>query len=430
LVSEAASRQEDVARLGGMGVDYLSEDGAVMARRPRFDALARRLGGRRFDLAILGPYWIFNQYSSFLRWHSPDCHQVLDTIDLHHVRLQREAELRDDDQRRREAQKVLKQEIQAARLADSVWVVSEAERLALQVHCDPTLSSFIIPTIHPIDDATESQRPRGRHGVVFLGGYQHAPNVDAVHFFFREILPTLRRELPRLRVTVAGSDTPPEIFAYHDPSRSVFVPGYVPDHRRLLRSHRVGIAPLRYGAGVKGKIYEYLACDLPCVTTTVGAEGMGLVDGVNALLRNEPSAFAEAIAHLHGDDCLWERLRSHGKALVRAHVSPAAVNRSLSEALNSAARMRHAPSREHAALVQAAQRAAFLDEAYVTRHAEKYSDAVLSPQRPALWLVARQPGRCTSSPPAHDGALAAPRLEFPDFPPKAGTSSSIVTGST
>jgi glycosyltransferase involved in cell wall biosynthesis len=103
------------------------------------------------------------------------------------------------------------------------------------------------------------------------------------------------------------------------------VTGYVPDAAAYFDRCRVFVAPLRYGAGMKGKIGQALALGLPLVTTSVGAEGMDLRDGHDALIRDDPAAFAAAVADLYDDQDLWETLAHNGRELVAKRWGPEAM---------------------------------------------------------------------------------------------------------
>jgi glycosyltransferase involved in cell wall biosynthesis len=109
---------------------------------------------------------------------------------------------------------------------------------------------------------------------------------------------------------VVGSKPPPEILALAAPD--VVVHGFVEDIGPLLDKMRVSVAPLRYGAGVKGKVGTALAAGLPTVATPIAAEGMGLVDGRNVLIAGEAPKLAAAITRLHTDEALWTRIGAEG----------------------------------------------------------------------------------------------------------------------
>jgi hypothetical protein len=164
-----------------------------------------------------------------------------------------------------------------------------------------------------------------------VGGFRHPPNADAVLFFCRQVLPLVRRALPDVTVTLVGDAPPKEVRALSSPA--ITVTGWVPDVEPYLASHCVAIAPLRYGAGLKGKIVQAMGAGLPVVTTTVGAEGMELLHGGTALIADSPEGFAEAIARLCTDQDLHARLSRNGVAHARARWDPGEVTRRLLETM-------------------------------------------------------------------------------------------------
>jgi glycosyltransferase involved in cell wall biosynthesis len=168
-----------------------------------------------------------------------------------------------------------------------------------------------------------------REGMVFVGGYRHPPNVDAALFYAREVVPHLRTLLPGVTTYLIGSNAPQVLQDLAGPGIE-FV-GFVPEIEPWFRRCRLSVSPLRYGAGVKGKINHSMSFGLPVVATTPSVEGMHLVDGEEILVADDPRAFAEAIARLYRDEALWNRLSAAGLANVRRHFSPEAARRAIEE---------------------------------------------------------------------------------------------------
>jgi glycosyltransferase involved in cell wall biosynthesis len=150
--------------------------------------------------------------------------------------------------------------------------------------------------------------------------------VDAVEWFGSEIMPHLRRLLPGVVVRVVGHNAPAAVLALACSDIEV---GSADILAPALESARVGIAPLRFGAGVKGKVTASLAHGLPMVVTRVAIEGTGAADGQEVLLASEPEAFARAVMHLHSDGALWERLSRQGRELVQRRFSVARAEATL-----------------------------------------------------------------------------------------------------
>jgi len=157
---------------------------------------------------------------------------------------------------------------------------------------------------------------------MFIGGYQHPPNVDAVLYFENEIFPLIRQHIPGVKFYIIGSRPPTELeqLAGHD----ITVTGYVEDLTELMEGCRLSVVPLRYGAGIKGKVGFSLSHGVPCVVSPAGAEAMDLESGRETLIAESPRDFAAAVIRLYQDKELWETLSQNGIDYVRRHYSFAA----------------------------------------------------------------------------------------------------------
>ncbi len=216
-------------------------------------------------------------------------------------------------------------------MADLVLTVTETDRAEIQREL-PEARVAVIPTIHLSRDPAPGFHERRRNSLLFVGGFAHPPNVDAVLFFCRDVLPLVKLGLPDLEVTIVGDKPPREI---QDLRQSgVVVAGWVPELSSLLDSHRVSIAPLRFGAGIKGKIGEALAAGLPVVTTTVGAEGMGLEHEETAMIADSASAFADAVVRLCSDPNLHRKLSESGQRHALRHWGLDSVGRQLTNTMD------------------------------------------------------------------------------------------------
>jgi glycosyltransferase involved in cell wall biosynthesis len=172
-----------------------------------------------------------------------------------------------------------------------------------------------------------------RRDVCFLGGYTHPPNVDAVRFFAADILPRLRAHDASLGFVVAGANPGAEVRALE--SAHVRVTGLVPDLRDVFDPARVFVCPLRYGAGMKGKIVTAMAYGIPVVTTSIGIEGIEARDGEDVLVADGADAFAAAVMRLYGDARLWRKLSENGVRLVAERYAPAQGREALRRAIEA-----------------------------------------------------------------------------------------------
>jgi glycosyltransferase involved in cell wall biosynthesis len=241
-------------------------------------------------------------------------------VDIHFLRLEREYGVTGDEAVLREARECREQEIRLASLSDQVWCVTPAdgEVLAREARASEIK---IIPVPH-------APQGRGlgfdeRQGILFVGNFNHSPNRDAVRYFVGEVFPLVRVALPGVKFYVVGDRMTDEIVALH--SEDVVVKGFVPDLAPLLKGCRVFVAPLRFGAGMKGKIVQALAYGLPTVTTPIGAEGIGLRHMQEALIADSAEEFAAAVVELYGSRELWRHTSEAGYGHVSAHYAPEIV---------------------------------------------------------------------------------------------------------
>ena len=244
---------------------------------------------------------------------------VFDMVDAHFLRFAREHAVTNEQHVAAQAAHYRKLETKLARASDLIWCNSTEDKRAVAALA-PGKRIEVIPTIHEQHERGLSFEER-RH-LLFIGNLAHRPNSDGVLYFLREVLPLVRQTLPDIELDIVG-DQPEEISAYAD--ARVRVHGYVPDVGAFWRTRRVFVAPLRYGAGVKGKIGEALAHGLPCVTTTVGAEGMGLQHEESAMIADTAAAFAAAVVRLYTQRELWQRLADHGHAHIARHFTPEVI---------------------------------------------------------------------------------------------------------
>jgi O-antigen biosynthesis protein len=283
------------------------------------------------NVAIFARHMSFGRYVQSVRWFLPECAVVLDTVDIHWVRMRREAELTKDADLLQRSARIRSIEDAAANEADAVWFVTDADRDVLKGESHTTA---IVPIIHHVEETVPTFDERD--GIVFIGNFRHTPNVDAVKFFVDEVLPLVRLELGDLKFTIVGAEPTAEIERLGDTCVNVCVLGFVDDHRAALRSHRVSVAPLRFGAGMKGKIGEYLACGTPCVTTTVGGEGMGLEQNDGVKISDDPEVMAASIIAYYADRELWQRGSAAGVQFIRETLTPEAIRPVLLDAIDAA----------------------------------------------------------------------------------------------
>lgn len=260
----------------------------------------------------------FNAQFSKLFKRNPHLKWIYDTVDLHYIRLERGVKLFPEDKKmakRAAAYRVT--ELNLARSADITVCITpnEQEELTKQ-GIDNTI---VIPNIHN-PKAVETVPFKKRQGLVFIGSYLHHPNIDAAEWLCKEIMPLVWKSSPEIKLTMLG-DQPGEITKFQ--SERILIPGYVHDISPYFNNARIFVAPLRYGAGMKGKIGQSLEYSLPIITSDIGAEGMNLRHEQHVLIANDTSSFAEQIIRLYHDESLWHRLHFNSLEAIKPFTSEA-----------------------------------------------------------------------------------------------------------
>ena len=256
------------------------------------------------DLAWICRPQLYEKYAPIIR-QQEQIKLIYDTVDLHYLRMQRAAKLGDNSiDKMREWVRMQSRELQAAHDADLTIAIAEPEQEILTQQQVKNVA--VVSNIH---QPYRGEKPDfdSREGLLFIGSYNHPPNLDGVVWLVQEIMPLVWAQLPKLNLTLLGSNTKPEVTALGEDPR-VTVTGYIPDVSSYFLSHRVFVAPLRYGAGMKGKIGQSLEYGLPLVSTNIGIEGMNLTPEKDVLEANHTEEFASQIIRLYGDKNLWNEL--------------------------------------------------------------------------------------------------------------------------
>ncbi|PSF38934.1 hypothetical protein C7H19_02445 [Aphanothece hegewaldii CCALA 016] len=256
---------------------------------------------------------------------------IYDTIDLHFLRIKRQQEFLSQDYQNTNWswETYQKLEIKFAQKSNATIVVTEAEKQTLnELNVN---NVWVIPNIHyPHEHFWESFEQRS--GLLFIGSYNHPPNIDAVIWLCNEIMPLVWESHPEIKVTLLGSNLKDEVKALA--SEQVLVKGYVEDVESYFRESRVFVAPLRFGAGMKGKIGQSMSYGLPTVTTTIGAEGMGLKEGYDVLIADKPDSFALQIISIYENATLWHNIAKNSRQTIQQY-SPDSVQKKLQELFDS-----------------------------------------------------------------------------------------------
>jgi len=253
----------------------------------------------------------------------PDALRILDTEDLHFLRRARKKALNegrsctDEDLLREET---AKREIASIFRSDLSLIISgyEYQLLRNPFRVDEALLIETPFMMDPIDDKKIQAWPayEERRHFVTIGNFRHAPNWDAVQYLEQSIWPLIHEELPEADLHIYGAYPSKKAKALHQPERGFFIEGRVENAKKVVRQARVCLAPLRFGAGLKGKLTEAMQCGTPSVTTPIGAEGMVGDMKWSGIIAEGPENLARAAIKMYSEKSLWEKARQQGVKII------------------------------------------------------------------------------------------------------------------
>ncbi|MBU3824482.1 MAG: glycosyltransferase family 4 protein [Candidatus Oceanisphaera merdipullorum] len=281
------------------------------------------------DIVMFDRFMMEEQFGWRVEKHCPKALRILDTEDLQCLRQARHqahkanraitiADLFSD---------IAKREIAAILRCDLSLIISDFEMLLLQdtFKVDASLLQHL-PFMVDLNQLPEQTLGfEQRQHFMTIGNFRHAPNWDAV-LYLQQIWPLIRQQLPQAELHIYGSYPPPKATALHNPKTGFFIKGWADNAFVVMEQARICLAPLRFGAGIKGKLLDAMIMQTPSVTTAIGSEGMhgdqpwpGAVVEVEqgAEHKEEAQAFADAAVGLYQDAARWQQGQQAGQALLK-----------------------------------------------------------------------------------------------------------------
>jgi glycosyltransferase involved in cell wall biosynthesis len=309
--------------------DNLTSQGVVLESH----GLRRLLQAERYDAIVFEWYYWVDWYLQDVKTWQPNARIVIDTVDIEFRRLKLQAQAAGGlSEAQLHSRK--RRELCAYEKADLLIAVSNEERAMLADEL-PEKAIAVIPNIHAFPEVlpTLTEEPN----LIFVGNFRFDPNLDAVEYFCSEIWPAVRAEIPHARFRIVGNCLPAgrPLFG----AEGIEAVGYVPDTGICFKQSRVSVAPLRFGAGIKGKVGEAVAAGVPVVTTPVGVQGMPLASGIDIQVADSPRGFADAVVRLLSDFDACNAQRESAWNRLRSEFGPAAVEKKLSELLERVAEL-------------------------------------------------------------------------------------------
>lgn len=292
--------------------------------------------GYKFDTVMLYRVGCGGRFYETARKFAPNAKIIFDTVDLHFLREERQAKMEKDKEKSAQmlssAYQTRDRELYLLKNADISIVLSEYEKEMLARDWG-IQNTFVIPIVLEVPGSKTTYEHR--KDIAFIGGYQHTPNVDAVLYFVENIWPKVKKRINGVKFYVIGSKPTPEILALPEMDADIIVTGFIESLDPYLDNLKLTLAPLRYGAGIKGKIGSSLSYGVPCIATKVAAEGMGLENGKNILMSSDENSFVENLVASYNDNNKWNELSEKGLEFVEENYSTEATKKKLLALMNS-----------------------------------------------------------------------------------------------
>ncbi|WP_442787999.1 glycosyltransferase family 4 protein [Flavobacterium suncheonense] len=296
----------------------------VLLNDSSFDAFVK---GLQPDAVLFDRFMVEEQFGSRVSAHCPDAVKILDTEDLHCLRDVRKNAYKKGLAFQMDMlfSEVAKREIASIFRCDLTLMISEFEIMLLEdfFRVDKSLLHYLPILIDQKAIAEFDKRASfaKRKDFVFIGNFLHEPNWNCVQVLKTEIWPELRKRLPEAKMQIYGAYPSQKVLQLHNPAERFFINGRAESADEVIEQSRVLLAPIRFGAGIKGKLLEAMVCGTPSVTTSIGAEAMPGNLPWNGFICDDNEGFVNAAAVLYSDEMLWSEAQQKGIEIVSQRFS-------------------------------------------------------------------------------------------------------------
>ena len=311
-----AQKGEKASNLSSLGIDEIS----IELNNTSFDDFIKEL---QPTIVLFDRFMMEEQFGWRVAENCPKALRILDTEDLHFLRKTRHQQIKKGEGFSTEAllnSDDAKREIAAILRCDMSLIISTFEMdLLKDVFKIDKKILYYLPFLLDKLDAHQIKKWRpfeDRENFIFIGNFFHKPNVDAVLTIKTQIWTKIRKLLPKAEIHIYGSYANQQIHQLHNTNEGFIVKGFAENAQEVVRNARVVLAPLRFGAGIKGKLTEAMICGTPSVTSKIGAEGMHDILPWNGFVAGDYSKFSEKAVQLYTDEKLWNESQKHGVEII------------------------------------------------------------------------------------------------------------------
>jgi len=315
--ASSATETEHMADLEKLGVRTMP----IEINSSSFDVFVKEL---QPSIVLFDRFVTEEQFGWRVAEHCPDALRILDTEDLHSLRRTRKKAVYNEHTFNKSdllKAEDAKREIASIYRCDLTLMISEFEIDLLQdiFDVDVTLLQYLPFLLDPVDGDTRKKWPdyEGRNHFVTIGNFRHDPNADSVEYMYQEIWPLIRQQLPNAEFHVYGAYPNQRVEQLHNPENGFYIMGRASSANVVLQKAKVCLAPLRFGAGLKGKLIEAMQCGTPSVTTPIGAEGINGKLPWCGEIAESSKEIADRAVQLFTDKALWKQAQQHGTDIIK-----------------------------------------------------------------------------------------------------------------
>ncbi|MFT6869931.1 MAG: glycosyltransferase involved in cell wall biosynthesis [Polaribacter sp.] len=330
--ASASQKSENATNLSSLGIDEVS----IELNSASFDVFLKDLSP---TMVVFDRFMTEEQFGWRVAENSPKAIRILDTEDLHFLRKVRHQQLKKGEDFTNEAllkSDYTKREIAAILRCDVSLIIStyEMDLLKSVFKIDEHIL-YYLPFLLDKIEGYQTKKWKSfeqRDHFIFIGNFFHKPNVDAVLTLKKEVWGAIKKILPKAELHIYGAYVTPQIQQLHDRKEGFLIKGFAENSKEVVGNAKVVLAPLRFGAGIKGKLTEAMICGTPCVTTSIGAEGMCGNFPWNGFIEDYFADFAFIAAELYTNKNLWQNAQKTGIDIIneiydKEKISPLFVNR-------------------------------------------------------------------------------------------------------
>jgi len=311
-----AQKSETAASLNSLGVAEVS----IELNKASFDTFVKEL---QPTIVLFDRFMMEEQFGWRVAENCPNALRILDTEDLHFLRKTRHQQLKKGAEFTTEAllkSEDAKREIASILRCDVSLIISTFEMDLLKniFKIDEKILYYLPFLLNAIDthQIKNWKSFEERAHFIFIGNFFHKPNVDAVLTLKKEVWPEIRKFLPKVEIHIYGAYLIPQIQQLHNKKEGFIIKGFAENAHEVVGNAKVVLAPLRFGAGIKGKLTEAMICGTPSITTTIGAEGMCGNFPWNGFIEDDFSDFALLSAEIYRNKATWENAQETGVDII------------------------------------------------------------------------------------------------------------------